>query len=204
MAEQRPIALDSPYDLAHITLLLRTSAFQKLTSHLPPSDPLRERVEPVVDQYITELIQLAKHSITINGQPATSVKEEAEDEFEPVDMALNAKVQSVHAEIEKRTQQLGELRKTVPERMVGVWRERLEREREVDEKLIAKILADRGEDEDVKMQEVEVERIDQVKETRERAKLGLEELREGLPAVGSRVQRAGEAVDFALRKRGVE
>jgi hypothetical protein len=197
----RRIALDSPHDLAHISLLLRTSAFQKLTSHLPPSDPLRARVEPVVDDYITSLLALARHSISINGQPAAEVEKD-EDEFEPFDPALQAKVQKVHEEIERRTLMLGELRRDVPEQMEREWRERLERERERDEKLIEGILGEP--DEDMGIKEIEVERVAETSATRERAVNGLEGLREGLPAVGSKVQRAGEAVEFVLRKRGVE
>ena len=97
---------------------------------------------------------------------------------------------------------LGELRRNVPEKMEREWRERLERERERDEKLIEGILGE--EQEDLVLREVEVERAAETRATRERAVNGLEGLREGLPAVGSKVHRAGEAVDFVLRKRGLQ
>lgn len=155
----------------------------------------------MVDEYITSLLALARHSISINGQPATETEKE-EDEFEPFDSALQQQVQRVHEEIERRTLMLGELRRDVPEKMEREWRERLERERERDEKLIEGILGE--EQEDISLREVEIERAAETRATRERAVNGLEGLREGLPAVGSKVQRAGEAVDFVLRKRGLQ
>jgi kinetochor protein Mis14/NSL1 len=154
----RKIELQSPLDLTYLQSNLAASARQKLDLHFPPSasqpqsqpssdpsasanrengisttDPMRQRVQDLVDQFLDRTWVAAKQSISINGQDATTLPPPAMDsttsaapdqpreeregvdfEYEPYDARLSSKVASLYGELEALTTQVSNLRRTAP------------------------------------------------------------------------------------------
>src|SRR4051812_27069652 len=100
----RKIELQSPLDLTYLQSNLAASARQKLDLHFPLSasqpqsqppsdpsafanrendtnttDPMRQRVQDLVDQFLDRTWAAAKQSISINGQDATTLPPPAMD-----------------------------------------------------------------------------------------------------------------------------
>lgn len=153
----RKIEVQSPLDLAYLQSNMSASAGQKLDLHFPPSasqphpssatdhaatagtDPMRQRVEDLVAQFLERMWRAATGNIVVNGQDATGLgsaepdtKAEAKEEktegvdfeYEPYDAKLSARVASLYAEVESLTAQVSRLRRTAPreaaERYAGV------------------------------------------------------------------------------------
>jgi kinetochor protein Mis14/NSL1 len=150
----RKIELQSPLDLTYLQSNIAASARQKLDLHFPPSasqpqpqpslepssssnpqhgttDPMRQRVQDLVSQFLDRTWSGAKQSISINGQDATALpstrdatagatdqpREEREGvdfEYEPYDPRLSKKVASLYGELEALTTQVSKLRRTAP------------------------------------------------------------------------------------------
>jgi kinetochor protein Mis14/NSL1 len=154
----RKIELQSLLDFTYLQSNLAASARQKLDLHFPPSasqpqskpssepsapsdrqndtiatDPMRQRVQDLVDQFLERTWTAAKQSISINGQDATTVlppamdsttsaaldqpREEREGvdfEYEPYDARLSSKVARLYGELEALTAQVSNLRRTAP------------------------------------------------------------------------------------------
>ena len=154
----RKIELQSLLDLTYLQSNLAASARQKLDLHFPPSasqpqsqpssessapsncqngttatDPMRQRVQDLVDQFLERTWTTAKQSISINGQDATTVSPPAVDsttsaaldqpreeregvdfEYEPYDARLSSKVASLYGELEALTTQVSNLRRMAP------------------------------------------------------------------------------------------
>ncbi|TKA55501.1 hypothetical protein B0A49_10315 [Cryomyces minteri] len=128
----RRIELQSPADLSYLVANASRAARQKIDLHLPPSaapqgeDALRRRVEePVEQQYIRATFALAKPSLSINGMdPAAELLSAAqkgegavageEEEYEPHDARLTARIATLTATHESLTASLATLRRTAP------------------------------------------------------------------------------------------
>ncbi|TKA79196.1 hypothetical protein B0A49_02167 [Cryomyces minteri] len=127
----RRIELQSPADLSYLIANASRAARQKIDLHLPPSaapqgeDALRRRVEELVEQYIRATFVLAKPSLSINGMdPAAELLSAAqkgegavageEEEYEPHDARLTARIATLTATHESLTASLATLRRTAP------------------------------------------------------------------------------------------
>ena len=146
----RKIELQSLLDLTYLQSNLAASARQKLDLHFPPSasqpqseptsssdpqyaaaDPMRQRVQDIVAQFLDRTWTGARQSLSINGQDATALpattdstigaagqpREEREGvdfEYEPYDPRLSSKVASMYGELEALTTQVSKLRRTAP------------------------------------------------------------------------------------------
>jgi kinetochor protein Mis14/NSL1 len=193
-SHHRKIELQSPLDLTYLQSNFAASARQKLDLHFPPSasqpqsqpssepsassnrqngttltDPMRQRVQDLVDQFLEHTWTAAKQSISINGQDATTVpplaidsttsaapdqpREEREGvdfEYEPYDARLSSKVASLYGELEALTTQVSNLRRTAPgaaaERYNRALLEALEEDQRVFEVRKEAVVDRRGED----------------------------------------------------------
>jgi kinetochor protein Mis14/NSL1 len=152
----RKVELQSPLDLTYLQSNLAASARQKLDLHFPPSasqpqpssepsasvsqqngttttDPMRQRVQDLVDQFLERTWIAAKQGISVNGQDATTLlppaidattgaapdqpgeeREGVDFEYEPYDARLSSKVASLYGELEALTAQVCNLRRTAP------------------------------------------------------------------------------------------
>jgi kinetochor protein Mis14/NSL1 len=95
-------------------------------------DPMRQRVEDLVAQFLERMWCAAKDNITVNGQDAATTttttgsqthgmqaddgeeKEGVHFEYEPYDTRLSARVAGLYAELESLTTQVSRLRRTAP------------------------------------------------------------------------------------------
>lgn len=147
----RKIEVQSPLDLTYLQSNLAASARQKLDLHFPPSasqpapseapsssnaqsDPMRQRVQDLVSQFLDRTWTAAKQSIAINGQDAAALPQElpmtdsatvgaaaaveeregVDFNYEPYDARLSGRVASLHGELEALTAQVSRLRRTAP------------------------------------------------------------------------------------------
>lgn len=189
----RKIELQSALDLAYLQHNIAASVRQKLDLHFPPSasqpqpppsssaegrslsalhpgatDPMRQRVEELVTDFLDQMWTAAKANVVVNGQDVTVVadaavgaaepeeREGVDFEYELYDSRLSAKVAGLYAELEGLTTQVARLRRTAPIEAAKRYGEAL---REVLE-------------EDVRKVESEVEAV-------EKRGLELQEMRDG-------------------------
>jgi kinetochor protein Mis14/NSL1 len=161
----RKIELQSALDLAYLQSNMSASVRQKLDLHFPLSasqppplpsatqhdaaatagpDPMRQRVEDLVAQFLDRVWRAAKANIAVNGQDATTTtafwggpteppytkdgggtREQEEEErereregvdfeYEPYDARLSARVAGLYAEVESLTAHVSRLRRTAP------------------------------------------------------------------------------------------
>lgn len=143
----RKIELQSPLDLTYLQSHTAAAARQKLDLHFPPnasqvaaaadgngtaSDPMRERVQELVAQFLARTWGAAKMGITVNGADADAAadaevmgggdeegkkreeKEGVDFEYETYDSQLSGRVAGLHAELEALTTQVSRLRRTAP------------------------------------------------------------------------------------------
>ena len=165
-SHHRKVELQSPLDLTYLQANIAASARQKLDLHFPSNasqpvgssgsgtaqDPMRQRVQELVDQFLAETWASAAHSISINGLDATEVlqtttqgptptakkpKEEREGvdfEYEPFDSRLSTKLATLHGELEALTSQVSKLRRTAPAQAAEKYRTALMASLDDDEK----------------------------------------------------------------------
>lgn len=153
----RKIDLQSPADLMYLQSNLSLAATERLNLHFPPkhayathiplspsqaqneaseiqADPMRARVEELVNEFLRKAWDGAKHSISVNGLDVSGVPDhfsaqapipveggEKQQEREGVDFAylpydprLSTQVAHLHAEVEALTSQVSNLRRTNP------------------------------------------------------------------------------------------
>lgn len=76
----RKIELQSPADLTYLVGKVSTAAREKLDKHLPPSadadasDPMRRKVEELVDDYVRSTFEMAKDGIAVNGMDGKEMR----------------------------------------------------------------------------------------------------------------------------------
>ncbi|EXJ88912.1 hypothetical protein A1O3_01976 [Capronia epimyces CBS 606.96] len=106
-----------------------------------PEDPLRARVQQLVDAFMTRTWEGASHNITVNGMDATSFPiltsttttkahpgeplEGIDFVYEAYDTRLQAKVAGLYGELEALTAQVSRLRRTAPKQGAAEYRDSL-------------------------------------------------------------------------------
>lgn len=79
----------------------------------------------------------------MNGLDADSVstylKKDDSEEFEPYDRKLHDQVSSLHAEIERETLKVAQLRREAPARVARMYEEQLQREMDSDGRILAEM-----------------------------------------------------------------
>ncbi|KAK2743275.1 hypothetical protein FQN57_004964 [Myotisia sp. PD_48] len=154
----RKVELQSTPDLSYLYANTVSAAREKLDLHFPPaanddSDPMKERVQQLVNDFITRTFTAAIPSISINGidtstfsltsgnatplESLLSAKESVE--YEPYDTALAARLTSLYAQLESLTTTVAQMRRDAP----------LKATRNYEEALRAALQDDDEEDEDL-------------------------------------------------------
>ncbi len=225
-SSHRKIELQSPSDLTYLTTQIRTAARQKLDLHLPsvPSDTdapddLRRQTEVLVDGFVAQVLAGMRANISINGldivaaQPrsagfgegdamegvegAGAVHGVEEEEFEPFDEKLRARLAEHVAKRDKLIASISKHRRETPRLAARRWEEQFEREMGEVDRLQG--LADEnarmlGEEDVLSLEEIQ--REEEVRRNWERAVEGLGRLNKGLPETRARLERCGDVVGY--------
>lgn len=123
-------------DVKFLKSQFHESAETKLDLHLPTEDSLKTRVRELVEEFIHETFELARHSMVVNGVDMTtqatlvdSLKKE--EVVEPFDVELNEKLRNVYAEVDERTLEVTELRRQIPSQVNEIYRQKLREEQDL-------------------------------------------------------------------------
>ncbi|KAI5248932.1 hypothetical protein E4T43_00970 [Aureobasidium subglaciale] len=209
----RKIELQSPLDLLYLSRNTTRTAAEKLDLHFPPSaapvsasdDPLRTRVQELVDAYITTVFENARPNLSINGlegkemEDARVMAEGEGEELEPYDTKLAQKLQKLSAQVENLTLQLANLRRTAPAQAAAAYATKLE-----DEERLFEDMRKRAEEErNIHLQEqgvsLGVENLrdwDECERNWEVATRSLVDVKESIGATSARLVQARDAAAY--------
>lgn len=223
----RKIELQSPLDLQYLLANIRTSARNKINTALPTSstepakteDPLRKRVEELVEEFIAATFTSARPNISVNGlelpsaQDASSsasatdsaMMEEASENYEPFDTRIPERLRALESQREMLAEQVAGLRSEAPGQFARSYQDRWEREcKEGDEKM--------EEQRTMMMEDLEadgarldvygpgIERWDDTKKVWERGTEGLFGLKGGLTETVAKLERARDVLEVMDEK----
>ncbi|KAL7269170.1 hypothetical protein RUND412_008172 [Rhizina undulata] len=139
----RKVELQSPDDLRFLIDNMMKAAREKIDLHLPPGasdDPLRNRVEAMVMEYVRRTFEIARHSISINGMDVGPIedymKKEEVEEFEPYDRKLHDRVSNLYSQVESETIKVTQLRREMPAKAAQTHSEQLQWELENDGRIL--------------------------------------------------------------------
>lgn len=89
------------------------------------NDPVRKRVDEIVQQFISDTFEMSKHAMIIDGEEMgdkdLSVVLERDDDVEPFDLALNDRLRQLYAQVDEKTLEVTQLRRTVPFEAIQVY-----------------------------------------------------------------------------------
>ena len=117
------IPLDAAGDLQFLRQQLHNALSHRLALHLPsagPDDPLRKRLDLLIQSFLSDTMRLACKNVLINGldpRPsdlAKGVQSTPVEVFEPFDVALQLGVQEKYALVEREITEVTRLRREVP------------------------------------------------------------------------------------------
>lgn len=229
----RKIELQSPADLTYLVGKVSTVAREKLDKHLPPnaaadsdaSDPMRRKVEELVDDYVRNTFEMAKDGIAVNGMNAKEMRWEGweqegewisfsriyrrglwsvwsgkanvrESELEPFNPKLAQKIQSLSAQIERETLYLANKRRKAPQETAQKFLESFDKQaKEGDEKLLADQEAKVKAAGETTVDVGRVERVEEMQGTWQRGREELAGLKAGMVGTVERMERAQRAVE---------
>jgi len=212
MAEyHRKIELQSPDDLQYLITNVRRAARAKIDKDLPPmpgldADPMRARVETLVQEYIRAVFLSTSASITINGMPPSEEmleemltnngEERSVEEFENFDPRLWERAKELARQEEEMVEEIAALRRKVP----GVAVEQVrkgEKGPEMDEEMLRSWVEKRRGD-DASMGILPLERQEDVERDWAKGLQGLKRLKKGLPEMAAKKERAETAEAYVL------
>ncbi|KFY92570.1 hypothetical protein V498_04859, partial [Pseudogymnoascus sp. VKM F-4517 (FW-2822)] len=143
---QRKIELQEPDDLRYLLANTRRVAGSKIDIALPPiegEDVLRQKVEELVNSYVTKTFSLAAPNALINGHPVAAdssllapegaAEAEVVEEYEPFSEALRDRAAKLLRTEEELLLEVGQLRREAPARAAAAWKEELARDEEEGE-----------------------------------------------------------------------
>jgi kinetochor protein Mis14/NSL1 len=198
------ISLDSHKDVQFLKSNISLATREKLDTHLPPTavpnihaDSLRKRVEEMLDevypdifnrltQFVSRTFEMASSSLLINGlKPSISSLSEQQD-MEPFDADLLARVQALHREIEQKTLEVTSLRRSTPLEAATILQKSYS---ETTETAVSESAPDVP-----PLSPIEMAREDEIKQTYTQGMKLLKDLKKGVPATTAKLERAKEVV----------
>ncbi|PNS17500.1 hypothetical protein CAC42_8043 [Sphaceloma murrayae] len=215
----RKIDLQSPSDYQHLLSSASLIARQQIDLHFPrdvvaPStprvstgdattgDPMRRRVEELVQGYIERTFEGVKGNVSVNGMEGAELERVlgeggVGEETEAFDHRLARRIQSVASEIEDLQLQLANVRRTAParaaegytaalERETKMWREEIGRAEEVEMERAR----------EVKLEVEGLEGMEDMKRSWEEGTRRLMEVKGGIGGVVGKSERAKEGVGY--------
>ncbi|KAI5204598.1 hypothetical protein AUEXF2481DRAFT_35596 [Aureobasidium subglaciale EXF-2481] len=209
----RKIELQSPLDLLYLSKNATKTVSEKLDLHFPPSaapasasdDPLRTRVQELVDAYITTVFENARPNLSINGLEGKEMEEarvmaEGEgEELEPYDTKLAQKLQKLSAQVENLTLQLANLRRTAPAQAAAAYATKLEDEERLFEDARKRAEEERNrhlQEEGVRLGVENIRDWDECERNWEVATKRLVDVKESIGATSARLVQARDAAAY--------
>ncbi|ELR03804.1 hypothetical protein GMDG_01333 [Pseudogymnoascus destructans 20631-21] len=142
---QRKIELQEPDDLRYLLTNTRRVAGEKIDVALPPiegEDVLRQKVEELVNSYVTQTFSLAAPNTLINGHPVAAdssllapeggAEAEVVEEYEPFSESLRDRAAKLLRTEEELLLEVGRLRREAPAKAAAAWREELARDEDLE------------------------------------------------------------------------
>lgn len=113
-------------DVRYLRDELLKAGNDKLALHLPSSeeDPLKARVNEHVRGFINKIFEMGRYSMVVDGEDMSEheslvkVLDDREEKIEPFDSELNARLRQVYDQVDKKTLEVSNLRRTVPRKVV--------------------------------------------------------------------------------------
>ncbi|RFU30855.1 hypothetical protein B7463_g5509, partial [Scytalidium lignicola] len=211
----RKIELQSPEDLQYLISNVRRAANEKIDRDLPPvegEDPMRRRVEELVQNYIRKVFETAAENITINGLPPSpglitsslndsNTKPVIIEEHEPLNSKLFERAKELARQEEDLIEEIAELRKKMPGIAVEQARNTHKIWLEADEAAL-KIGEDRIKTSDsfrqVDLKVKEFERQKDLEESWAKGIKGLGKLKRTMPETVAKKEKAERAENYVL------
>ncbi|KAI9868453.1 MAG: hypothetical protein M1813_005897 [Trichoglossum hirsutum] len=210
----RKIELQSPEDLRYLIDNVSRRAREKIDLNLPPSaapegeDALRRRVEELVHEYVQQIFELARHSISINGMDASAVSEifsRETEEFEPYDRRLHSRVQVLQSSLESSTLSLSSLRREAPAAAADAYVRRSNEQAAATTAAVAALnAAATGTADAAQPALLDLKPLERQADVERAYGTGLEELgalKSRLPATAARLERAKDAAEYVEKSR---
>lgn len=209
-------------DVKYLQDSLIADAHDKLNLHLPQTeatenDPLRQEIESLIEQFVYNTFENARHSIILDDIPETTKNRsvplrqlisEPKEEVEPFDFALNEKLRDIYRRVEDETLKVTALRRQVPEQSRLKLQEMLESTKQQvdalesaaaaenltpDQSMFESVVQDTTEQED------EIPRIETISQDYQGYLLQLAELKSGL--TGKSLNKLDEIIDVVYKQR---
>lgn len=227
----RKIELQSAEDLNYLIANVRRAAAAHINDAFPPvpsSDPsdgedeLRQRIEALVEEYISRTFALAAPNLTINGLPVADPSaflvsgggktedEKPEEQHEPFDGRKRERVLALAGQEEDLLRDIAALKRKVPAAAAAGWGERVRGGVEADEKLlekrreeIARLVGAEGRDGEkgVLGDVAPLERQEDVERAFGGAVSTLGRLKADMPATVAKMERARVAGEYVVTER---
>lgn len=235
-AHQRKIELQSAEDLTYLLANVRRAAAERVNEAFPPvegaqgEDELRNRIEELVEEYITKVFTLSGPNLSINGlsiddistdlailapdyDPSSRGPAEPEVVYTPFDPRLRARVEDLTREEEDLLRDIAALKKSVPAATAAAHAEALKAGLKQDEEAleVAKTKSSAAADGvDAERERAagggglnldKLERQEDVELAYGRAVQGLTRLKREMPAVVARMERARAAGSYVVTEK---
>ncbi|KAH6654708.1 hypothetical protein BKA67DRAFT_287723 [Truncatella angustata] len=233
-AHYRKIELQAPEDLTYLLANVRRAAAEHINEAFPPvegaqgeEDELRNRIEELIDEYITKTFALSAPNLSINGldiddlsvlspDSAGSLPRgagEPEVVYTPFDPRLRSRVEDLTREEEDLLRDIAALKKSVPSATAGAYAEAFREGLARDEEALA---AEKAREDGPSSSSSgagheaagggglsmdRLERQEDVEKAYARAVEGLARLKRDMPAVVARMERARGAGSYVVTER---
>ncbi|TKX20035.1 kinetochore protein mis14 [Elsinoe australis] len=221
----RKIELQSPSDLQHLISSASGVAREKIDLHFPPNaqsrrggadasgkeqngeavgvtgddDPMRRRVEELVQGFIERAFGDVKRNVSINGLEGKELEGLVGEmeETEPFDHRLARRIQSVSSEIEYLTLQLANMRRNVPMKVAQDHVRALEAQQKAwNERAVKTEELEVQKAQEVKLEVDGLDQMEDMKRSWEEGTRRLVEVKDGIGGVVGKGERAREGVRY--------
>ncbi|ODV94483.1 hypothetical protein PACTADRAFT_18178 [Pachysolen tannophilus NRRL Y-2460] len=198
-------------DVKYLQRIFLENAHSKLNLHLPitnnsKDDPLRNKIENMVETFIFETFEMARHSMIIDGidmSNTASLKniiDEPKEQIEPFNFELNDKLRKIYAQVEDATLEVTSLRRELPIKAKEEYGKLLT---QYDEK-INKVIQDLNNHHNDINEEIEdipkidniLPRLNDMKLDYEKSLSILVDLKEEIPKQTSQMEKLNELIQF--------
>lgn len=203
MSEYDKITL-SKQDLRHVYGELLGETMAKLDLHLPSthSDPLKNQVATVLDDFLKEVFEMAKSAMVVDGEDMEElgrailelVSLKPKEIVEPFDVEVNNRLRDVLLQVEQETVLLTTMRRVLPEKA---------------RELYGRLVSDTDEDVSRVLEQLDKEEVEQGEEDQneidvdheaiesyEKYVLLLDGLKNSVPETKMRLDRYDQALEF--------
>lgn len=195
----------SKQDLRYIYGQILNQTTSKLDLHLPSlrSDPLKNKVANVLDEFLMETFDLAKSSLVIDGQDITyegthqDIKDlltlKPREKVEPFDLTINSKLRDILLQVEEETTALTRLRRELPIRVKDAYQNLVKK----TDSEISTLLAELDEQNVTSDPEVTIpDNMDEIANEYEKHILILNDLNKTIPARKAELNRYDDTILF--------